>query len=171
MRKLKAKAQNTSQSTSKNQLTDTASFDEHERVEERIESDDASEMVAQLINENVTRDRIVNQLLYQSTKLDPMKHAGLIVMDNQYHRIKIESPQYRILRNLFLAQQPTVLERLMVDFVRTNDKATFLQFYPEWRSLFEDVRARYSSMCSYVTEMYGLVKNLDKLSYHEWVKR
>jgi hypothetical protein len=117
------------------------------------------------------REDIIYKLLYASTKLDPVRVAGLIVVDRDHRRIKIESPQYRLLRNMFLAQQPTVRERQMVDLVRTNDHATFLRYYAEWRPLYENVRERYDALCAYVDQVYALVKDMEARSYHEWVRR
>jgi hypothetical protein len=117
------------------------------------------------------REDIIYRLLYASTKLDPMRVAGLVVADPCHRRIKIESPQYRLLRNMFLAQQPTVRERQMVDLVRTNAHDTFLRYYPEWRPLYDDVRARYHRLCAYVERVYALVKDMEPRPYHEWVRR
>ncbi len=117
------------------------------------------------------REEIIYKLLYASTKLDPMRVAGLVVADPCHRRIKIESPQYRLLRNMFLAQQPTVRERQMVDLVRTNAHDTFLRYYPEWRPLYDDVLARYNGLCAYVERVYALVKDMEPRPYHEWVRR
>lgn len=165
----KAQAESEKEPENKEANEEAEGGDETESIGQQDEIDDES-IEARERSKVEQRDTVVHKLMYRSTQLNPMRTAGLIVMDRRFQRIKIESPQYRILRNMFLAQQPTVRERQMLDFVRANRHAEFLQFYTEWRPLYEDLRERYDSLFSYAQKTYELVKVLDARSYHKWVK-
>jgi hypothetical protein len=102
--------------------------------------------------------------------LDPTEQAGYIVCDCEFNRIRIESPQFRILRTLSIAQAPTALERAMLDIVRTNHQqhTNFLNYFPEFEKLYGNLAERYTRLIDYLQGLLDQVKDLDDREYHQW---
>lgn len=70
----------------------------------------------------------------------PEGHEGIVVRDGNGNRVKIKTPLYFQLHRQ--ANNGKVSLEHIIDLIRENDTDEFLAYFPEMKSIFEDVRGR-----------------------------
>lgn len=77
----------------------------------------------------------------QAASLLPYDEEGYVVVDNDYHRVKIKSLEYlnvhRLVGNL------GVNKKRIFELVRANDYDEFLSYFPEYKSQFDEIVKEY----------------------------
>ena len=117
--------------------------------------------------------RTLNECIEAAKNLNPVECEGFVVVDSQWNRVKIKSPQYVLVLSLCLLadvsnlwqvalhhltdNQTKVLKgakvlpkfqiRQLLAIVRSNECDEFLAYYPELLEAFTSVKARYNYLC------------------------
>ena len=66
------------------------------------------------------KEQVIYGLLRASAAPDPMAQAGYVICDPDFNRTKIESPQFRLLRQMNTAKEPVIASPEIFDYLRTN---------------------------------------------------
>lgn len=74
----------------------------------------------------------------------PFDEEGYVVVDKDFHRIKIKGPKYLVIHKLKGEATPT--PKRIIELVRCNEDGEFLNYYPEYTSIFEALRLKYLSL-------------------------
>ncbi len=72
------------------------------------------------IPEKDFKEQVIYGILRASAALDPTAQAGYVICDPEFNRIKIESPQFRLLRQMNTAKEPVIASPEIFDYLRTN---------------------------------------------------
>ena len=72
------------------------------------------------IPETDFKEQVIYGLLRASAALDPMAQAGYVICDPDFNRTKIESPQFRLLRQMNTTKEPVIASPEIFDYLRTN---------------------------------------------------
>lgn len=71
---------------------------------------------------------------------------GFVVVDKNYHRVKVKSEDYvRVHR---LANNGSITLERAIDLIRTNELEEFLVYCPQYTNFINDVRHRFNKFCS-----------------------
>lgn len=88
----------------------------------------------------------IDEVVSFANRLNPIISEGYIVVDKDFNRIKVKSPQYVALHHIKDSMSP----RKMLEIVRTNESSEFLNYFPELESVYEDVLNKYNSLVSHI---------------------
>ena len=95
-------------------------------------------------------------------------YEGFVVVDKNYHRVKIKNPTYLIMHRM--ANNGQITLKAVLALLEANDQEEFLSYFPEYGPLFKTVQ---DILLSYEAEMLADVAlykpQLDTLSRKEMV--
>lgn len=97
------------------------------------------------------------QIIEASTNLNPMQNEGFVVVDSQFNRVKVKSPQYVALAHM----KDGFSDRRMIELVRTNESSEFLNYFPEFKELYDKYATRFSILASELEETYEKIKDIE----------
>jgi len=89
--------------------------------------------------------------LSAAKQLRAIEAEGFVACDARFNRVKIKSPQYVALALM----KESFSARRMLEVVKANETEEFLTYFPEMRPLYEQVRARWESVCAAVEAEYA----------------
>lgn len=93
----------------------------------------------------------------QITKtLDPLEREGYIVCDNNFNRIKIKNIDYVQLSYV----KSTTTTRKILEIVVNNEGEEFLNYFPEYLSLYNQLKEQYESLVTEITTTYQKYKDI-----------
>ena len=96
------------------------------------------------------------EIIELTNKLDPMESEGYIVCDARFNRIKIKSPNYVAIAHL----RSGFSSRRMLEIVANNEGEEFLNYYPEWQELYQQIEAKYNALVKVIEEQYEQHKDI-----------
>lgn len=98
----------------------------------------------------------LEEIIELTNNLDPMESEGYIVCDAQFNRIKIKSPNYVAISHV----RGGFSSRKILEIVVTNEGEEFLNYYPEWQKLYQQIEAKYNELVQRIEEEYRQYQNL-----------
>lgn len=104
-----------------------------------------------------------DDIMEASKKLDPLESEGFVVADDKFNRVKVKTPQYVALSR-FKDAMSTVPAREILKVLVDNENeefGTYLEEYPEYASLYAEVRGRFDYHRGMIDGMYEMVKDID----------
>lgn len=81
------------------------------------------------------------------------EYEGFVVVDKNYHRVKIKNPTYLMMHRM--ANNGQITLKSVLALLKSNDHEEFLSYFPEWKFLFDAVQ---EILKSYTEEMLAEVK-------------
>ena len=110
----------------------------------------------------------MKEIVTLTYSLDPVEIAGFVAVGTvatgekfprgKIYRIKIKSPQHRALEKLcWRSNDEDRTRNLFIEYVRTHDSAKFLERFPQWRGLYQDVKQEFEDIRAHVNGIYGSV--------------
>ncbi len=104
-------------------------------------------------------------------EIDPVEDEGFVIMDKNFNRLKLKSPQYEaivLLKGRFDTEDKREVAkfsdenfRRLCDIVRWNDHKTFLEKYPFCEQQYNDAMKRYKKLLNDVWREWRKVENLE----------
>lgn len=73
----------------------------------------------------------------------PFDDEGYVVVDGNWNRVKVKSPAY--LQVHHLADNGNVSKDRILTLIRTGEDEEFLQYYPEYNEIFDEVRTQWNA--------------------------
>lgn len=84
----------------------------------------------------------IDDIVAAAANINPMEQEGYVVVDNEFRRIKVKSPQYVALAHI----KDSMSERRMVEIIRTNEASEFLAFFKEYQALYDALKKPYDAL-------------------------
>lgn len=100
--------------------------------------------------------RTISDIVAAAAILNPMESEGFVVVDADFHRVKVKSPQYVAIHHL----KDGLSERRMLELVRTNEGSEFLAYFPELKPLFDEIKAKYDALVADIEMNYERLKDI-----------
>lgn len=106
---------------------------------------------------------------YDFSKLDdiikasnelPFDEEGYVVVDNNFQRVKVKSPAYVHVHHL--NNNGVITKTRVLDLIRINEHKEFLNYYPEYNDIFDEVENGYNNLVSKLND--------DRIRLEEWMK-
>ena len=95
-----------------------------------------------------------------ATNQMPFSEEGYVVVDRNWNRVKIKSPAYVAAHHL--KNNGVITKSRIVAMLRQNEQEEFLNYYPEFRDAFDDVKAKIELFIKNMTEVLESVKHIEK---------
>jgi hypothetical protein len=89
--------------------------------------------------------------------LNPMECEGYVVVDGNFNRVKVKSPQYVALAHM----KDGMSNRRMLDLVRTNEGSEFLAHFPEYRPLYEEIKGKFDGLVAELETVYTAAAGIE----------
>ena len=88
--------------------------------------------------------------------INPLESEGYIVVDTDFNRIKVKSPQYVALAHM----KECMSGRRMLEIVRTNEGSEFLTHFPEYAPLHDKIRNAFDALVVELKAAYVEIANV-----------
>lgn len=88
----------------------------------------------------------------------PFNEEGYVVVDKDYHRVKIKSPAYVNAHRLINNHEVNIEKAL--ELIIGNDDEEFLCYFPEYKNEFEKLKNKYNELIKSIEREYNKVKSL-----------
>ena len=114
------------------------------------------------------KEEMLGGLLYAASRLDPARQAGYVIRDSEGRRLKVDSPQLKIVRWLSVSLEESLIESQLLDVVRVNPYRGFLETLLEWKERCERVESKYERMAAFMQGVLDEAYGLDDRAYGIW---
>ncbi len=94
--------------------------------------------------------RSLEDVLSACREMDPVKQEGFVVVDGEFHRIKVKSPAYVALHHL----KDGFGARRILEIVRSGENSEFLAHFPEWTKEFNETKKAYDDIIEEIATLY-----------------
>ncbi|MBD2201819.1 2'-5' RNA ligase [Calothrix sp. FACHB-1219] len=88
--------------------------------------------------------------------IDGSKSEGYVVVDKEFRRVKVKSPQYVALSHL----KEGITSRRILEIVRTNEGSEFLAYFPAFKDIYIDYLDKYKQLVEDIDIVYQKVKDI-----------
>jgi len=99
----------------------------------------------------------IEEILRIVKEIDPTEGEGFVVVDENYNRVKIKSPQYITLARM---KQGISVKR-MIDLMRANKHLEFIEKFPEYGAMHRKILAEYEEIVRSLNKKWLEVKEID----------
>lgn len=99
----------------------------------------------------------IEEVLATCEHIPAIEGEGYVIVDAEFNRIKVKTPQYVALAHI----RDAMSTRRMLEIVRANESSEFLVYFPEYRGLYEKVVSSYDAFVKSVEENYEKHKNIE----------
>lgn len=93
----------------------------------------------------------------------PYNEEGYVVVDKDFHRVKIKSPAY-VKAHRAITSKALNTRNILETIIEGEDKE-FLSYFPEYKPLFNKVRAMYSMYKKHLEEVQNVVKEISEKTF------
>ena len=84
-------------------------------------------------------------------KIDPMSQEGYVVVDKNFHRVKIKHPGYVAIHHI----KEGFSRRRILELIRSNEGSEFLTYFPEWQCEYDTIKSAYDTLVSELEADYS----------------
>jgi hypothetical protein len=98
----------------------------------------------------------LEEVLAAASALNGEQDEGFVVVDKDFHRIKVKSPAYVALHHVKDAASP----KNFVDVIRRGEASEFLSAFPDLKAEFDRLQKRYELLVWRIKVAWGLSKNI-----------
>lgn len=87
--------------------------------------------------------------------IDGVRQEGYVVVDANFNRVKVKHPQYVALHHL--KDSLGGGNKSMVRILQSNEGSEFLTYYPEFRPMYDEVKAKFDAWVDGMDEVYDIL--------------
>jgi len=100
--------------------------------------------------------RNLDEILTVCKELNPIESEGYVVCDANFNRIKVKSPQYVALAHI----KDGMSVKRILEIIRANESDEFLNYFPEFKDLYRDIKLKYDNFVSEMEKFYSKIKDI-----------
>jgi hypothetical protein len=101
----------------------------------------------------------IEEVIEASKKVTPDVGEGFVVVDGNFNRIKVKSPIYVAVAHLHTKDPSNLNYRSMLNIIRTNESPEFLSYFPQWKSLHNNVFKNYRNLSADISDLWDACKD------------
>jgi predicted nucleotidyltransferase len=131
---------------------------------------DVESMNELVLPEDISYDKLsfnicksFGEVLKISYSLNPIQQKGFIIIDKNFNRIKLISPQFSALKDLLESKEPSF--PLFLEIISRRTDTTFLEYHPKLKENFESFKMKYENICDEIQKEFDKIKNLEKKEF------
>ena len=95
-------------------------------------------------------------IIKAAEKLEPLEAEGYVICDAKFNRIKVKSPQYVAWAHF----RSSFSTRKMLQIILNNEGDEFLNYYPEWTKLYNNIYEKYLQLIEEIEITYNEHKSI-----------
>ena len=89
-----------------------------------------------------------------------IQYEGFVVVDKDYHRIKIKSPDYLLIHHSF--NNGVISKKRILKLIKENELEEYLTYFPQYRKILEEYKERYDNLFIEIYAYVDFAKELYK---------
>lgn len=89
-------------------------------------------------------------------EMNPLEQEGYVVVDANFHRIKVKHPGYVAIHHMRDGFGP----RRILEVIRTGETPELLTHFPEWKPAFDTVQAAYLELVQHLEAAFERIKGI-----------
>jgi len=93
----------------------------------------------------------IGSVMSAAKELNPMQQEGFVVVDGNFNRIKVKSPQYVLIHHM----KDNFSTRRMIDLIKLGEVHEFLSYFPEYMGLYNKVKSFVDDLVLELTQEYA----------------
>ena len=82
---------------------------------------------------------------------NPLANEGVVVVDQEFNRIKIKSPQYLAIAHM----KDGFSHKRIIELVQLNAGSEFLSYFPEFTKEYEEVKEKYENLVNEIANVFA----------------
>ena len=98
----------------------------------------------------------IEQVLATCDAIKPTEGEGYVICDAAFHRVKIKTPQYVAISHM----RDGMGTRRMLEVVRIGESEEVLAYFPEFKSLHDQLKEKYDELVVEIEASYAKVKDI-----------
>jgi hypothetical protein len=98
----------------------------------------------------------IEDVLKTMDSIPPTEGEGYVICDGNFNRIKVKTPQYVALAHM----RDGMGSRRMLEVIRSNESSEFLTYFPEFKSLYDQIKEKYDALVSQIESAWEKVKDI-----------
>jgi len=87
-----------------------------------------------------------SEVILSSKLLNSMEKMGYMIVDEKFNRMAVISSQFKALAFLSEENEDATNVALMVDILSCNDNSEFLEFFPQWKILYDKINTKFQQL-------------------------
>lgn len=91
------------------------------------------------------------------SNLDGYYNEGYVVVDSKYNRVKIKHPTYVALSHI----KEGLTNNRLLEIIKTSEGSEFLSYFPEYTSLYNDLKSKYDFLVNTIEAVYSEYKHIE----------
>lgn len=89
--------------------------------------------------------------------INPLSQEGYVVVDAKFNRVKVKHPGYVALHRL----KDGFSRKRVLEIVRTGENSEFLTYFPEYKSIFDEIISKYNKLIWTLEYQYNRLKHIE----------
>lgn len=101
--------------------------------------------------------KTLDDVIGAARQLNPMQQEGFVVVDKNFNRVKVKSPQYVAIHHL----KDQLTEHGILDIIKINEGSEFLVYFPEMHQLYNSLLERFNNKVQEAEDLYHKVSSIE----------
>jgi hypothetical protein len=99
----------------------------------------------------------LESVIESAKQLNPINNEGFVIVDKDFNRIKMKSPQYVMLHHL----KEGMSKDKLLTIIKTNEYEEFLVYFPEYKEIYNKLKEKYYILIDSLEKHWNLIKNIE----------
>ena len=99
----------------------------------------------------------LEDIIQSCEEINPIDREGYVVVDNNFNRIKVKSPQYVALSHI----KDGCSIRRIVEIIKTNEHEEFITYFPEFEKVYNLAKGLYENLIKELTNKYQELRHIE----------
>lgn len=99
----------------------------------------------------------IDEVITAAGKLTPDTGEGFVVVDKDFHRVKVKSPAYLLIHHA----KDGFGQRRMIDLLRTGETSEVLSYFPEYQKQYDELFQKFEQLVADLEAVYDRIKGIE----------
>jgi len=105
-----------------------------------------------------------DSVLKSASSLNGVVQEGYVVCDANFNRVKVKAKMYvalHYLKSTLNTDVPELRKQRFLEIVMANEDSEFLEYFPEYKTEYDEISKAFNTLCSLLAEQYASVKDIE----------
>lgn len=98
----------------------------------------------------------IDEVIAAAGKLTPDTGEGFVVVDQDFHRVKVKSPAYLLIHHA----KDGFGQRRMIDLLRTGETSEVLSYFPEYQQQYDELFQKFEQLVAELEATYAAIQHI-----------
>jgi len=98
----------------------------------------------------------IDDVLEFCKTIDPTKQEGFVLVDKNYNRLKLKSPQYVLIHHL----KDSLNEEKIVELLQKGEQSEVLSYFPDLKTKYDELQKLYNGLVEVLHKQWGELSSM-----------